>query len=310
VTNRPPTQPGPRSLPGAVDPADAGAADPVLAGALGQAYARRGPAHDGGADEAVAAALAAARVFVGVEPRLLSADGATGAEKESEMALVTLRAASGATAVPAFTSVGALTAWRGGARPVPVDGAGLCAEAVRLGHVAVVLDPGSDRAVTVDGDALADLAAGRVPMPGGASARVMTTDAPRLRPATSRLPRRARRALVAGLWPHSAALTVWRAEADIGASATADGFGPTGRWRPALVVALAPAGPSVGVVTGLVRAALTAAGRPAADHPDLVVVGSERSASLRALLGDPLLGAPESGRRRSGRRPGSGITVK
>ncbi len=126
---------------------DRGGADEVLRAALVNRDER-----------AVATALAGSRVFVAIEARLLETDSDTGADKASEMVLVTLRVPSGATAIPAFSSVDALARWRRAARPVPVPGRALCAEAVRAGHRAVVLDIAGPVMATIDGDLLHQLA--------------------------------------------------------------------------------------------------------------------------------------------------------
>ncbi|WP_007519925.1 SseB family protein [Pseudofrankia saprophytica] len=128
---------------------DAGQADPRLRAALDSA--------DVGA---VAAALAVSRVFVGVESRLLElAAEQPGrrlpSEKASEMVLATLRMPSGMTALPVFSSVAALSAWRSAARPVPVSAADACAEAARLGHGTVVVDVAGPVTVSLDVSALA-----------------------------------------------------------------------------------------------------------------------------------------------------------
>lgn len=117
---------------------DSGEADPGLAAVIGSHDLDRLPA-----------VFARARLFVAVEPRLVEADLGTGADKLSEMVLVTLRRPDGATAVPAFSSVAALAAWRASARPVPVMGSTLAAEACRLGHSTVVLDIGGDGQVAL-----------------------------------------------------------------------------------------------------------------------------------------------------------------
>ncbi|WP_131747571.1 SseB family protein [Frankia sp. Cppng1_Ct_nod] len=129
---------------------DSGGADDALRIALA-----------GGDERAVAVALARSRVFVAIEARLLDADATTGADKASEMVLVTLRVPSGATAIPAFSSIDTLARWRRAARPVAVPGHALCAEAVRAGHRAVVLDIAGPAMATIDGDLLEQLAGSR-----------------------------------------------------------------------------------------------------------------------------------------------------
>ncbi|AUZ34225.1 hypothetical protein C3B78_06995 [Arthrobacter sp. PGP41] len=101
----------------------------------------------GTGDEAgVVASLATARVFIPIVARLAEeAEGAHGlnADKQADMALVTLKAADGRTAMPAFTSTAALAAWHPEARPVAVYAARAALSAVAEGAELLVLDPGS-----------------------------------------------------------------------------------------------------------------------------------------------------------------------
>lgn len=102
----------------------------------------------GTGDEAgVVAALATARVFIPIVAQLAeeaeTADGLH-ADKQADMALVTLKAADGRTAMPAFTSAAALSAWHPEARPVAVYAARAALSAVAEGAELLVLDPGSD----------------------------------------------------------------------------------------------------------------------------------------------------------------------
>jgi hypothetical protein len=106
---------------------------------------------DGGHDPAGTSATRA-------EAREHRAEAGDGRADDAEMALVILQVPSGASAVPAFTSVAALAEWRSAARPVAVTGAALAAEAVRLGHSALVIDLGQPAYATVDGQDLARLA--------------------------------------------------------------------------------------------------------------------------------------------------------
>ncbi|MHC6593544.1 SseB family protein [Arthrobacter sp. C152] len=103
---------------------------------------------DGSGGEAgVVAALATARVFIPIVAQLAEeADTAHGlhADKQADMALVTLRAADGRTALPAFTSAAALAAWHPDARPVAVYAARAALSAVAEGAELLVLDPGAD----------------------------------------------------------------------------------------------------------------------------------------------------------------------
>ena len=103
---------------------------------------------DGTGDEAaVVAALATARVFIPIIAQLgaeaAGVDGLT-ADKQADMAMVTLKAADGRTAMPAFTSADALAAWHPEARPVAVYAARAALSAVAEGAELLVLDPGSE----------------------------------------------------------------------------------------------------------------------------------------------------------------------
>ncbi|GEL94214.1 SseB family protein [Cellulomonas composti] len=120
---------------------------------------------DGTADETVAAALAGygagsatlrtvvaalegTRVLVPVLAELevgelVVHDGhAHQVDKEASAGIVALRAPDGRTALPVFSSVGAMTAWRRDARPVPTDVARAALSAVQEGWEVLVLDPG------------------------------------------------------------------------------------------------------------------------------------------------------------------------
>ncbi|MET1085587.1 MAG: SseB family protein [Arthrobacter sp.] len=99
-----------------------------------------------GDEAAVVASLATARVFIPIVAQLAEeAEGHDGlhADKQADMALVTLKAADGRTAMPAFTSVQALSSWHPDARPVAVYAARAALSAVAEGAELLVLDPGS-----------------------------------------------------------------------------------------------------------------------------------------------------------------------
>ena len=119
---------------------DDGAADAGYLAALAALAA-------GGGDEAaVVAALATARVFVPIMATLAEeGEGAGGlhADKQADMALVTLKAPDGRTAMPVFTSAASLQAWHPEARPVAVYAARAALSAVAENAELLVLDPGS-----------------------------------------------------------------------------------------------------------------------------------------------------------------------
>ena len=84
------------------------------------------------------------------------------AESKAEMAMMTLTL-DGQSALPVFSSLEQLQAWRPEARPIPMTGAQACQTALEQGAVAIVIDP-AGAALTVG--ALADLARGWVPVAG------------------------------------------------------------------------------------------------------------------------------------------------
>lgn len=123
---------------------DDGGADPALAAAIA-----RFRAGDAGIAEVVAA-VGAARVLV----PLVAEKGDEGigpfgqrVDKTQELSMVQVAAPDGRAALPAFTSVGAMAAWDAGARPVPVTGARLALAAAGEGVELVVLDAGGPDAV-------------------------------------------------------------------------------------------------------------------------------------------------------------------
>jgi len=105
-----------------------------------------------GGEAGVVKALATARVFVPVMATLAEeADGVAAAhgdtlqaDKQADMALVTLKAPDGRTAMPVFTSAAALESWHPEARPVAVYAARAALSAVSEGAQLLVLDPGSE----------------------------------------------------------------------------------------------------------------------------------------------------------------------
>lgn len=120
---------------------DDGTADAGYLAALAALVAGEG-------DEAgVVASLATARVFVPILAQLAE-DGAgvagLHADKQADMALVTLKAPDGRTAMPVFTSAASLKAWHAEARPVAVYAARAALSAVAESAELLVLDPGSE----------------------------------------------------------------------------------------------------------------------------------------------------------------------
>jgi hypothetical protein len=131
---------------------DTGASDPRLVTGLA--------AGDAGT---VRSALLNARLLV---PVVAMGEESTGAE----MAVPGLIGADGRRALPVFSGVEALAAWRSDARPVPMPGAQAVAAAQDEGYAALVLDvagPVSHVVETADLELLA--AAARRLLAGGAS---------------------------------------------------------------------------------------------------------------------------------------------
>ncbi|MGY4646166.1 SseB family protein [Cellulomonas sp. URHB0016] len=121
---------------------DDGTADPVVTAALEAYGAGSGPLAD------VVAALAGTRVLVPVLAELETADvvvhggHAHVVDKEASAGVVALRTPDGRTALPVFTSVATVAAWRPDARPVPSDVARAALSVVSEGWDVVVVDPG------------------------------------------------------------------------------------------------------------------------------------------------------------------------
>lgn len=126
---------------------DDGSADASVAAAL----AAR--ATGSGSVAAVVAALAGSRVLVPVLAELDSAGtvevgGHTHTvEKEASAGIVALQAPDGRTALPVFSSVATMSAWRQDARPVPTEIARAALSAVEEGWELLVLDPGGPTTV-------------------------------------------------------------------------------------------------------------------------------------------------------------------
>lgn len=105
-----------------------------------------------GDEDDVVQALAHARVFVPIVAQLgEEGQGAAGlqADKQADMALVTLKAPDGRTALPVFSSADSLHAWHQEARPVAVYAARAALSAAAEGAELMVIDPGSDVTMVV-----------------------------------------------------------------------------------------------------------------------------------------------------------------
>ena len=100
-----------------------------------------------GTEAEVVASLAVARVYVAIIATLgEEAESAHGlsADKEADLALVTLTAPDGRKALPVFSSVDSLSRWHPAARPVAVYAPRAALSAVAEEAQLLVIDPGSD----------------------------------------------------------------------------------------------------------------------------------------------------------------------
>ncbi|RKS77811.1 type III secretion system (T3SS) SseB-like protein [Motilibacter peucedani] len=171
----------PRTIPDTGFAGDTGEGDPALVAALERYAVEPGRAPE------VLSALAGARVLVAVVAVLTAEDEPVDGlrrEKSTDMALVTVQRPDGARAVPAFTSLASLAAWRDDARPVPVEASRAALSAAAEGAVALLLDPAGPVPCVVSGPALRAVAEGTVPQPMyadaglGAHVRALASAAP------------------------------------------------------------------------------------------------------------------------------------
>jgi hypothetical protein len=133
---------------------DDGRADPALAAALA-----------GGGEQALADALAGARVLVPVVAlpgdELVDRPGDKLVDETADMAVATLVGAAGRRALPVFSALETLAGWDASARPVPVQGPRAALSAVADGCDVLVVDPAGPRTAVVRRPVLWALAQGR-----------------------------------------------------------------------------------------------------------------------------------------------------
>lgn len=115
------------------------------------------------------AALCTARFLLPVVA--LGHDGGEGPDpdRHAELQVVVVQSPDGASALPAFTGLDALLAWRADARPVPCRLDELAGAALEQGAVAVLVDVAGPAPLVIEGDLLAELARGHrlVPLDDG-----------------------------------------------------------------------------------------------------------------------------------------------
>lgn len=150
---------------------DDGGADPAVAAALAR--------YPGGGVDALAdvvAALAGARVLVpvlaveepdgrGAAEALVPDDACVAEERHAAAGVVAVAAPDGRRALPVFTSVAALAAWRPTARPMPAEAPRAAAAAVAEGWQVLVVDPGGPVTAVVPRPAVQALATGAAWVP-------------------------------------------------------------------------------------------------------------------------------------------------
>lgn len=103
------------------------------------------------------------RLLVPIVAVLEEVDEATGGDKSSHMASVSLVQADGRRGLLAFTGVETLARWDPSARPVPVTSHQVAAAAVDEGADGVLVDIAGPVRFAIDGDLLIDLARGLTP---------------------------------------------------------------------------------------------------------------------------------------------------
>ena len=105
-----------------------------------------------GSETAVVASLATARVYVAIIATLgeeAETEHGLAADKEADLALVTLTAPDGRKALPVFSSVDSLARWHPQARPVAVYAPRAALSAVSEEAQLLVIDPGAEMTFVV-----------------------------------------------------------------------------------------------------------------------------------------------------------------
>jgi len=155
-------------------PLPAGGRELPTGGDQGHPDVRLGPAVTAGVATPAAraellAALVQARVFAAVTAtatgREVAPASGLSAESSAELAVLLVQAPDGSRALPVFSGLAELAAWRPDVRPVVLTGAQACQAAVDEGASAVLLDPAGP-AIELTQDEMSSLADGRVPVPG------------------------------------------------------------------------------------------------------------------------------------------------
>lgn len=94
-------------------------------------------------------------------------------DKTQELSIVTVAGPDGRNVLPAFTSVTALSAWDGTARPIPIAAARVAMAAAAEGTPLIVLDPGSASEFAIRSPAFEAVATGAAWVPSYADEAVL-----------------------------------------------------------------------------------------------------------------------------------------
>lgn len=152
-----------RALPGSSPfSGDDGSADPELAALLTAYAAETASLAD------VVARLAQVRVLIPILAELdvvEQGDHGFQVDKQASAGVVALEAPDGRKALPVFSSVASMAAWRADARPVPADVVRAALSAVAEDWALLVLDPGGPVSVLVPRPAVWAIAQGKTWLP-------------------------------------------------------------------------------------------------------------------------------------------------
>ncbi|MDO5533751.1 MAG: SseB family protein [Propionibacteriaceae bacterium] len=151
--------------PNAAFAGDHGHPDPELRAILAEAYS-------GGTNyHRAIAALCTARLLLPIVAAGDEGEPGSGPdpERQAEMAAVLIRSEAGDTAVPVFSGIDSLQAWKPDARPVPCTLDDVAATVIETKSTALIIDLPGPHPVVIEGAVVAELAQGHrlVELPDG-----------------------------------------------------------------------------------------------------------------------------------------------
>lgn len=149
--------------PNAAFAGDHGHPDPALRAVLATAYA------GGTSYHRALAALCTARLLLPIVAAGDEGGDGPDPDRHAEMAAVLVRSDAGATAVPVFTGIDSLTAWKPDARPVPCTLDDVAATAIETQSAAILIDLPGPHPLVIESGVIDELAQGRrlVELPDG-----------------------------------------------------------------------------------------------------------------------------------------------